>query len=272
MLTAAYTTRMHLRPPRSSGKERDVETGNDYFTARYYNSNTGRFLSPDWSAKVEPVPYAKLDNPQSLNLYAYVLNNPLSGIDADGHAGCSTEGIEVNCASLNEGAQKDMSESEQRAETMLNDAAFDDGSSAYKHGRSGSGLARDGWLGSFKKWFSRGMTVRAAYHDSVELRGWYQVQRAAEQAMKLEQCVSCSGRKGSFDLDSEKYAMASAHISYLTTGLGIKANNENADRVSSFFTSQSLPLLQKTVDDADSRYRQALHQWQSEQRSQIQTW
>jgi hypothetical protein len=45
----------------------------------------GRFLSPDWSAKVAPVPYAKLDDPQSLNLYSYVRNNPLSRIDADGH-------------------------------------------------------------------------------------------------------------------------------------------------------------------------------------------
>jgi hypothetical protein len=42
-------------------------------------------MSPDWSAKVEPVPYAKLDDPQSLNLYLYMLNNPLSGVDADGH-------------------------------------------------------------------------------------------------------------------------------------------------------------------------------------------
>jgi hypothetical protein len=31
------------------------------------------------------VPYAKLDNPQSLNLYGYVLNNPLSQTDPDGH-------------------------------------------------------------------------------------------------------------------------------------------------------------------------------------------
>lgn len=45
----------------------------------------GRFLSPDWSAKIEPVPYAKLDNPQSLNLYSYVWNNPLSRNDPDGH-------------------------------------------------------------------------------------------------------------------------------------------------------------------------------------------
>jgi hypothetical protein len=45
----------------------------------------GRWLSPDWSAKEEPVPYAKLDEPQTLNLYQYVRNNPLSRVDADGH-------------------------------------------------------------------------------------------------------------------------------------------------------------------------------------------
>lgn len=53
--------------------------------ARYYNSATGRFLSPNWSAKAEPVPYAKLDDPQSLNLYSYVRNNPVDRSDADGH-------------------------------------------------------------------------------------------------------------------------------------------------------------------------------------------
>ena len=69
-----------------TSKERDTESGNDYFGARYYASTMGRFLSPDWAAKVEPVPYAKLDNPQSLNLYSYVLNNPLTRVDADGHS------------------------------------------------------------------------------------------------------------------------------------------------------------------------------------------
>jgi RHS repeat-associated protein len=72
-----------------TGKERDTESGNDYFGARYYSSTVGRFLSPDWSGKVEPVPYAKLDNPQSLNLYAYVMNRPVSDSDPDGHCGAS---------------------------------------------------------------------------------------------------------------------------------------------------------------------------------------
>jgi RHS repeat-associated protein len=68
-----------------TGKERDTESGNDYFGARYYASSMGRFMSPDWSAKVMPVPYAKLGDPQTLNLYAYVGNNPLSRTDPTGH-------------------------------------------------------------------------------------------------------------------------------------------------------------------------------------------
>src|SRR5271157_5134911 len=66
-------------------KERDHESNNDYFFARYYNSAIGRFTTPDWSAKIEPVPYAQMGDPQSLNLYAYVLNNPIVHEDLDGH-------------------------------------------------------------------------------------------------------------------------------------------------------------------------------------------
>ena len=87
MTTTAATPNEHARTrSRYTGKERDQESGNDYFGARYYASSMGRWLSPDWSAKVMPVPYAKLDDPQSLNLYAYAGNNPLSRVDRDGHA------------------------------------------------------------------------------------------------------------------------------------------------------------------------------------------
>jgi RHS repeat-associated protein len=72
-------------PSRYTGKERDAESGLDYFGARYYASSMGRFMSPDWSAKAQPVPYAKLSNPQTLNLYGYMQNNPLGGVDQDGH-------------------------------------------------------------------------------------------------------------------------------------------------------------------------------------------
>jgi RHS repeat-associated protein len=80
-----------------TGKERDTESGNDYFGARYYASSMGRFMSPDWSAKYEPVPYAKLDNPQTLNLYAYVGNNPLNRTDPTGHYEIACGSGSKNC-------------------------------------------------------------------------------------------------------------------------------------------------------------------------------
>ncbi len=54
-----------------AGYERDSETGLDYAFARYYNSRLGRFTSPDPLA-------GGIGNPQSLNRYAYVLNNPVN--------------------------------------------------------------------------------------------------------------------------------------------------------------------------------------------------
>ena len=68
-----------------TGKERDSETGMDYFGARHYSSAVGRFMVPDWAAKPTSVPYADFGDPQSLNLYGYVRNDPISRADADGH-------------------------------------------------------------------------------------------------------------------------------------------------------------------------------------------
>ena len=78
--TASDPTAHHF-----TSKQRDSETGNDYFDARFYASMMGRFMIPDWSSKPLPVPYVDLTNPQSLNLYLYALNNPLNRYDADGH-------------------------------------------------------------------------------------------------------------------------------------------------------------------------------------------
>jgi RHS repeat-associated protein len=69
-----------------NGKERDPETGLDDFEARYYSSGLARFMIPDWAAKATAVPYAQFGDPQSLNLYSYVRNNPVTAVDADGHA------------------------------------------------------------------------------------------------------------------------------------------------------------------------------------------
>src|SRR5260370_42452295 len=67
------------------GKERDTETGNDDFGARYYSNRFGRWLSADWSSIPAAVPYANLTNPQTLNLYSMVADDPESFADLDGH-------------------------------------------------------------------------------------------------------------------------------------------------------------------------------------------
>jgi len=62
---------------RYTGKQLDESTGLYYYGYRYYDSEVGRFVTPD---TVEP----KLVNPQSINRYVYALNSPNSFVDPDG--------------------------------------------------------------------------------------------------------------------------------------------------------------------------------------------
>ena len=92
------------------GKERDTETGNDDFGARYYSSRFGRWLSADWSSVPVPVPYANLTNPQTLNLYSMVADDPETSADLDGHEAsggakstrCGVEGYDCSQAQREE--------------------------------------------------------------------------------------------------------------------------------------------------------------------------
>ncbi len=81
-----YLSAADATNPKYTGKERDAERGLDYFGARYLSAAQGRFTSPDWSATPQPVPYADLSDPQTLNLYSYVRNSPLTRPDLDGHS------------------------------------------------------------------------------------------------------------------------------------------------------------------------------------------
>jgi RHS repeat-associated protein len=73
----SQTTANHYK---FTGKERDAESGLDYFGARYYASSMGRWSSADPSEEY----FANPNNPQSLNLYAYGWNNPTRFVDDDG--------------------------------------------------------------------------------------------------------------------------------------------------------------------------------------------
>ncbi len=63
---------------RYTGQRQEIGLGLYDYNARYYDPLLGRFLSAD---SIVPSPA----NPQSLNRYAYVLNNPLRYTDPTGH-------------------------------------------------------------------------------------------------------------------------------------------------------------------------------------------
>ena len=63
---------------RFTGYEADSETNLNFAQARYQSAGQGRFISADDFG-------GRLTNPQSINRYVYVLNNPLKYIDPTGH-------------------------------------------------------------------------------------------------------------------------------------------------------------------------------------------
>jgi len=73
----------------------DSETGLDTYHYRSYNPVLGRWMSPDPSSEH----FSRLSNPQTFNLYAYVVNDPLKYLDQlglyadDGSGDCIDCGI-----------------------------------------------------------------------------------------------------------------------------------------------------------------------------------
>jgi RHS repeat-associated protein len=76
--------------PKFTGQVRDVESGLDYFNARYYSPEQGRFVSADpQNAGSDP------SNPQTWNGYAYVAGNPMAYTDPSGQGFWSTLGLDL---------------------------------------------------------------------------------------------------------------------------------------------------------------------------------
>ncbi len=68
------------QPRKYAGKERDPETGYDYFGGRYYANRLGRFTTVDPLYTIDE----NLVDPQRWNRYTYVRNNPYEYTDPDG--------------------------------------------------------------------------------------------------------------------------------------------------------------------------------------------
>ncbi len=74
-----------------TGQKLDESTGLMYYGARYYDPALGRFVQAD---TVVPNPA----NPQALNRYSYVLNNPMKYVDPSGHIPCYGDPARGECS------------------------------------------------------------------------------------------------------------------------------------------------------------------------------
>jgi len=85
-------------PFKYAGEIYDDETGLYYLRARYYDPSMGRFINKDTYE-------GDISNPLTLNLYAYVHNNPLIYVDPTGHWCTSADGKWSHPGGCNDGVK-----------------------------------------------------------------------------------------------------------------------------------------------------------------------
>ncbi len=124
-----------------TGKVRDNESGNDYFGARYFGSTMGRFLSPDPTG-------GHTEDPQTLNKYMYVRNNPLTLTDPTGldfYQGCSSVSADPPCQQVQLGVNgvvllQGLITNGQFQPTVITSASLSDPNSGNTAAVNGSGV------------------------------------------------------------------------------------------------------------------------------------
>jgi RHS repeat-associated protein len=201
------STTMHYK---FTGKERDQETGLDFFGARYYASANGRWMSPDWAERPEAVPYSSLPDPQSLNLYGYAGNNPLSQADADGHdwrdRGFSFKGLGGKIASAWHSFQQHMQDgfqnlANQTASGMLHESNNDPYAGAELAIGAGAGAATP--VGP-----AEGGTISGTVEESVEPEATLSTS-VIEDSTLTERANAIQSAQSTFGQDKSTTAAAS---------------------------------------------------------------
>ena len=184
-----------------TGKERDSESGLDYFGSRYYGSSMGRFMSPDDGSDQNPF------NPQSWNLYSYGRNNPLIGTDPDGHVYYVCPAGISNCTSQNGTSIDDKTFEAEQKQDQANGVSFAHGTisdssgvqGTYSHdpdiaGDPAANIAAMGNIGNQGmgaiNWFATQMVVNAATDGLVGAAG------AALEASPLATQIGRNALKG----------------------------------------------------------------------------
>jgi RHS repeat-associated protein len=180
--------------PFLTSKERDIETGLDYFLARYYSSTQGRFTSPD-----EPLIGQDEPDPQTWNLYSYTSNNPLNRTDEEGQrwfykcvdGNCDVQWVNPNkdgtYTSPGEGYKEFIPTKEQPNLIIYSS----DGYQVYRFGENADGSPKAKWLwtGKVENKPDHVLAAAFAFQEILNLArasftAWQAARTAATQEIK----------------------------------------------------------------------------------------
>ncbi len=273
-----------------TGKERDSETGLDDFGARYYVSNLGRFMSPDWDGKPVTVPYASFGDPQTLNLYSYVENAPLNKVDADGHGppdsnpsfgGNSLEhyyfGLDgVNdaaCAELNGCGEEE--QAQRQTEESGDEAAYVErvqDSAAQQQGNNGNAVPKpdhftmnlDGWSNPTGKPERGCDSGGCGYYGARRNEGLGATHRGADYLGTVGQDVFAP-RTGLISSIGYAYPNSSLRMIHISTydgysiGVGYASPADGIHRGSFVMSGQAIGIMQNVQDVVGSRTPPHIH-------------
>jgi len=115
-----YNAQIGTNHYKFTGKERDDESGLDYFGARYYGNALGRFASVDPLQVIKQ----KLLDPQQWNMYQYARDNPVRYIDPTGMYVTSCSLIDINkCDQNTQNFEKARQEALKSPDQKVRDAA-----------------------------------------------------------------------------------------------------------------------------------------------------
>ena len=207
---------------RCTGKERDAESGLDNFGARYDASSMGRFMTPD------PLG-GRLIDPQTLNKYAYVRNNPTTLIDPTGMYTCADQ---ADCQSKQDKAfeaarQQDLKSKDSdvvRAASAYGDPTKDNGVNV-QYGDPGKG--RNGNTTS---------DVRVDPNDSTKVQAAETVTIRSGQS--AEDLAATVGHEGSHVADAQDF------VGTINVGTGAADQSKNltkyATELKAYMVSQSI--------------------------------
>ena len=229
----------------------------DYFHARYYDADWGRFLSVDPIVDIK----TNLRNPQGWNRYAYVRNNPLRFVDPTGKYTCSAskddcKAIEKSIQDLRTTASMALAAGKPEALRLLNAVAFF-GKAGQRNGVTvttgklvGKGETSQRGLGTF-------LRVTVTLDRDHLLSGRTSIEGRTDVANTLahEAGHGIVARRNSWDLFESREERKQTELEGFRYGSSVNAvmGLDSTDRIWTNFHGWDLRRLEEMAEEATTR-------------------